>query len=326
MKQRQIINTEDNTSKKEQKVDENGKPVFSWTDKVIYPSKTKSLMIAFLNTDLELTIQTQIDKYVKNGEMPEGSQSDVLITHNLPKPVRNKFKALSNCQPISFIAKEDMKGADGKIHTYKGQQAGYYDKKSDCMLTTAMKQWKDDPSGKKLYRKSIEIYIPAYVFSYRSLNPETNKYEITQVGQECLVGFSVTDLAFPNQKGFGKKIIDLYNMEDEDTGISFLNGKKFEYKPDDLTAIKELSPAELSKIQDSRNKTLEYWKDHFKALYPLTYQEWLDAYENGETKLELPDSGNPQIMPSDKVANLMKSNLASNHSEVTVDDDDLPPF
>ena len=325
MKQRQIINTEDNTSKKEQKVDENGKTLFSWTDKVIYPSKVKSLIIAFLNTDLELTIQTQIDKYVQKGEMPEGSQSDVLITHNLPKPVRNKFKALSNCQPIVFIAKDDMKGSDNKIHTYKGQTSGYYDKKADCLLTNAMKQWKDDPSGKKLYRKSIEIYVPAYVFSYRSINPETQKLEITQVNEVCLVGFSVTDLAFPNQKGFGKKIMDLYNMEDEDTGVNFLNGKKFEYKPDDLTVLKELSPAELTKLQEHRNKTLEYWKDHFKALYPLTYQEWLEAYENGETKLELPDSGNTQIMPVDKVQQLMKANLASNHSE-EVEDDDLPPF
>jgi hypothetical protein len=325
MKQRQIISTDDTSSKKDQKLDENGVKVFSWTDKVIYPAKNRTIGLAFLNTDLELTLQSQVDKYIKMGELPEGTLSDVLVTHNLPKPVRNKFKALSNCQPISFIAKEDMKGSDGKVHTKKGAVAGYYDKKTDCLLSSSAKQWKDDPSGKQLYRKSIEMFIPAYVYYVKQINQETQKLEKTEVNEICLVGFSVTDLAFPNQKGFGKKIITLDQTLDEDSNVSFLNCKKFEYTPEDLTAMNDLKPAELTKLQEHRNKTLEFWKDSFKDLYPLSYQEWLDAYENGETKLELPDSGNPQIMPSSKVADLMKSNLASNHSE-EVDDDDLPPF
>lgn len=287
----------------------NGERAF--TKSVLYPSAKRqtTISLSFLKWDYNLT--------------PESQETDIMITHSLPKSFQGHQKVISNKRLHRIDPSENARGSDGTPITC------YYDKDYSkdgnpirpCLLATAMTAWKDQPIKK--YRRSVELFIPCYVYSVTGLNDDGDM-ETLEINDVCLVGFSVIDL-FRSQVGFGNKLIRFYSSKKG----NLLESSKFEYTSSDLTVDEKLDKDDLEVIQPLRDN-INTWISEHQSLYPMKYSEFEQAVLEGKYTVEEPKdavtkSKQTASSKSDISTNVVSKKEVLKKFEID-EDDDIPPF
>lgn len=276
---------------------------FDFTKTVIYPSGARDtkIKLAFLKWDYDLDLMSD--------------KCDVKVTHNLNFPLNGHRKAISNKRYRSFIAKEDKKGFDGKTFAKKGDTIFAYDsdKVRTCVLATKMVNSKN--MGESKFRRSVELFIPCYIFSIDAVNKETGKREVKEVNAICLVGFAVGDLYSRTVKGVGTSILNSFSDDPEENS---LKNNFFEYTATGLTPKKEIKGKDLELV-DGLRKSVETWLDDSEnqKLFPVSYQVLEQALEDGSYDLE---TGNKSFGGSNNTKFTPKT------SDVKEEEDDEVPF
>lgn len=285
----------------------NSSEKIDYTKMVLYPSATRQVKIklAFLKWDYNLT--------------PEDDSNDVYITHSLKYPLDGHKKCVSNKRLHRFVAKEDVRDKKtGEVFLKKGGQSAYFDKDQTadgrpirpCLLASAMEKAKVNQENE--FRRSVETFIPCYVFSIEGINDEGVK-EVTEINDTCLIGFSVFDLYQKGKTGFGNILKENYSDDPDENNLA---NNKFEYSADSLVAKGNIKKDELKVIEEKRKNIDKYLnQDYVKTLFPASYQQLVDAINDGRYSLA---NGNPNYASN--------NNKNSKKNEVVEEDDEECPF
>lgn len=251
-------------NKSDKKFDQPKEPV-KITEKVLYPSipKQTEISFAFLKVDFELDMTKK--------------DCDVKITHGLEVPFEGHYKAVSN-KPMRFYkAKENGVDKQGNVYIKKDEIGMYFDKFKECVLFDLMTETK----AEKKFRRSVELFMPVYVFSYTEIDMEIGEKKTTKVDDICMVAFNMMGL-YDRSGGIGKTMIKNY---DENDKKNKLLTHKWNYSTDGIEKDEALEDEELEIVQPMRTESfLEAHMnlEQVKKLLPVAYDVIIEAFDKNE--------------------------------------------